>query len=64
MKLHAESPVLHAESSCILHAKEFLLYFKWPLIVTLLRVNLATYLIYPYLACLTRPPQPDLPDLT
>ena len=31
MKLHAESP-------CILHAKEFLLYFTWPLIVTLLRV--------------------------
>ncbi len=27
MKLHAELPVLHAESSCILHAKEFLLYF-------------------------------------
>ncbi len=27
MKLHAESPVLLAESSCILHAKEFLLYF-------------------------------------
>ncbi len=39
MKLHAESPVLHAESSCILHAKEFLLYFTWPLIVTLLRVQ-------------------------
>ena len=26
MKLHAESPLLHAESSCILHAKESLLY--------------------------------------
>ena len=33
MKLHAESPVLHAESSWILHAKEFLLYFTWPLIL-------------------------------
>ena len=38
MKLHAESPVLHAESTCILHAKEFLLYSTWPLIITLLRV--------------------------
>ncbi len=38
MKLHAESPVLHTESSCILRAKEFLLYFTWPLIVTLLRL--------------------------
>ncbi len=38
MKLHAESPVLHAKSSCILHAKKFLFYFTWPLIVTLLRV--------------------------
>ncbi len=36
--LHAESPGLHAEFSCILHAKEFLLYFTWPLPVTLLRV--------------------------
>ncbi len=39
LQSHAESPVLHAESSCILHAKEFLLYFTWPLIVTLLRVQ-------------------------
>ena len=31
--------VLHAESSYILHAKDFLLYFTWPLIVTLLRVQ-------------------------
>ncbi len=38
MKLHAESTVLHAESYCILHDKECLLYFTWPLIVTLLRV--------------------------
>ena len=38
MKLHAESPVLHAETSCILHAKELLLYFTWPFIVTLLRL--------------------------
>ncbi len=38
MKLHTEFPVLHAESSCLLHAKDFLLYFAWPLIVTLLRV--------------------------
>ena len=36
--LHAESPGIHAELSCILHAKEFLLYFTWPLPVTLLRV--------------------------
>ncbi len=36
--LHAKSPGLHAEFSCILHAKEFLLYFTWPLPVTLLRV--------------------------
>ncbi len=36
--LHAESSELHTESSCILHAKEFLLYVTWPLIVTLLRV--------------------------
>ncbi len=36
--LHAESPVLHTESSRILYAKEFLFYFTWPLIVTLLRV--------------------------
>ena len=36
--LQTESPVLHAESSCILHAKEFLLYFTWPLIVALLTV--------------------------
>ena len=33
MKLHAES--------CILHAKEFFLYFTWPLIATLLRVYYA-----------------------
>ncbi len=32
------SPVLHAEFSCILHAKEFLLYFTWQLPVRLLRV--------------------------
>ena len=38
MKLHAESTVLHTESSCIVHAKEFLLHFTWPLIITLLRV--------------------------
>ncbi len=36
MKLHAESPVLHVESSCILHDKEFLLYFIWPLPGTLM----------------------------
>ena len=28
--LHDESPMLHGEFSCILHAKEFLLYFTWP----------------------------------
>ncbi len=39
MKSHAGSPVLHAETSCISHAKEFLLYFTWSLIVTLLRVK-------------------------
>ena len=38
--LHAESPGLHAEFSHILHAKEFLLYFTWPLPVALLRVFL------------------------
>ena len=41
--LHAEPPMLHAEFSCISHAKEFLLYFTWPLPVTLLRVHLNLY---------------------
>ena len=31
--------MLYAESSCIVHDKEFLLYFTWPLTVTLLRVQ-------------------------
>ena len=44
-RLHAESPVLHAESSCILHAKGFLLYFTWPLIMTLLRVHVNSYIL-------------------
>ena len=28
--LHAESPVVHVEFSCILHAKQFILYFTIP----------------------------------
>ena len=35
----AEFPLLHVESSYILQAKYFLLYFSWPLIVTLLMVS-------------------------
>ncbi len=34
--------MLHAEFSFTLHAKEFLLYFTWPLPVTLLRVHINT----------------------
>ncbi len=43
--------MLHAELSCILHAKEFLLYFRWPLAVTLLRVY-----IFTILSCASRVP--------
>ncbi len=43
------SLVLHAESSCILQAKEFLLYFTWPFPVKLLRVQVQSF--FRYTAC-------------
>ena len=46
--LNAESPMLHAEFSYILHTKKFLLSFTWPLLVTLLRVYKRHYLPVEY----------------